>query len=665
LNFQNTQLYNRYSVLLVVACSCVFGAHGESTQLDAVHINARPVETSFSPHDFIGFHQSIDANQFNQSFKTLSDILEQQSGIEIQSIGGIGQYSSPAIRGSSGQQVLVFWDGLLINSLNGGSADIGNLNLSLANKVDIYRSIAPVELSSSAVGGVIHIQSENLDKKVNDSSGKATITHGSHGIRQYSFMQKAEVASSQWLIATDYLVAENDFSYLEKNPVDNPNQPSYEPRYNNGTHQRHALLKGLQSYQGGRIDIALQSGKNERELSSRINFSSNKSELSTQNTSAQLRWQHHWGQSSRSELLATLNQQSQLYDDRFSSIGLGKQLNEYRTNGQIFQWNQYSTYNNLNTLVTVRSQTEKINTDYKLLNQQELEAQCLAGRGCETVYQRQQHDLAGRIQYQFDENRINLQVSRIFLQDKNLTASDSLNQYQRTTWSIGASHQFESGFNLYLNIANQVRLPSTIELFGDRGMSLGNSKLKPETGNHNEVGLQYQSTYFEVKSSLYLRDVKQAIVAEENLGVIRYSNLGASRHIGTEQNINWTPAQEITLTANLTLQSNEIIENQLFSYYEGKQVAGYSQIYAFLSMRWEKRNWDITLSHTLEKEGFYDNANLRTKDNKNQWNASIGASYYKWRLSLDATDITNNSARDYLYYPEPGRMYFLRAHTQW
>jgi len=666
LYFLNVQIFDRYCALLVIACTCVFTAYGEVTQLDAVHINAHPVETTFTPHDFIGFHQSINAEQFNQSFKTLPDLLEQQSGIEIQSIGGIGQYSSPAIRGSSGQQVLVFWDGLLINSLNGGGSDLGNLNLSLASKVDIYRSIAPIELSSSAVGGVIHIQSENLSNETQDSSGQATISHGAHGTQQYSVMQKSKIGNSQWLVASEYLTADNDFSYLEKHPVDSPDNPSYEPRYNNGVRQYHVLLKGLNSYTGGRIDIAIQSGNNDRELSSKINSLSNRAKLSTQNNSIQVRWKHQWNYLNRSEFLSTLKQQSQTFDDRSSSIGLGEQLNKYSTNGHILQWNQYLTYNNLSTLITARSQTEKTDTDYKLLSELELQTQCLAGRGCETEYRRQQDDLAGRIQYQNQKNRINLQVSRIFLQDKNLTSLNSLNKYRGTTWSIGVSHQFDVGINLYLNIANQVRLPSTSELFGDRGMSLGNSELLPETANHNEVGLQYQNSYFDIKSSLYLRDVKQAIVGEsDSRGVIRFSNLGASRHIGTEQNINWNPINHFTFTANLTIQSNEIIEDERFSYYEGKQVAGYSQIYAFLSMRWEKSNWDITLSNIYEREGFYDNANLKVKDNKIQWNTSIGANYYKWRFSIDGTDLTNNSARDYPFYPEPGRMYFLRAHTQW
>jgi outer membrane receptor protein involved in Fe transport len=132
-----------------------------------------------------------------------------------------------------------------------------------------------------------------------------------------------------------------------------------------------------------------------------------------------------------------------------------------------------------------------------------------------------------------------------------------------------------------------------------------------------------------------------------------------------EQNIIWKPIHPLSITANLTIQSNEIIKDERFSYYEGKQVAGYSQFYSYISAQWVKTHWDIKLSNTLEREGFYVNSNLLPKDDKNRWDLSLGTNINQWRISLDVNDITNNSAQDYPYYPEPGRTYFLRANTKW
>ena len=197
-------------------------------------------------------------------------------------------------------------------------------------------------------------------------------------------------------------------------------------------------------------------------------------------------------------------------------------------------------------------------------------------------------------------------------------------------------------------------------------MSIGNPDLEPETSDQFEIGLTYQNDTFDIKSSIYLRNVEQAIVGEsDSRGVIRYSNLSTTQHIGMEQNIIWTPLHSLSITANLTIQSNEIIKDERFSYYEGKQVAGYSQFYSYISALWVKAHWDIKISNTLEREGFYVNSNLLPKDDKNRWDLSFGINIDQWRISLDANDLMNDSAQDYPYYPEPGRTYFLRAHTKW
>lgn len=658
-----------YLYILISAFTLSNGAQAiaeahDIEQLDVVNIDGDSKD-SYSPYDLIGNHQSIDSESFNQSFVTLSDILEQQSGIEIQSIGGIGQYSSPTIRGSSGQQVLVFWDGLLINGLSGGSADLGNLNLSHAAKIDIYRSTAPIELSSSAVGGVIHIQSPSLDDD-NQQSGQLSVMAGSYGAQQYSIMQHFSTGGIQWLVAGELLSADNDFEYLELNPTSNQNEPAYEPRYNNGTEQYHWLLKGQKTFTQGRLDLALQSSHSDREISSKINFKANQAELSTENKNIQLRWQQNWNKHNYSELIGSLTDQTQLYDDRYSSIGLGTQLNEYLTDGKNIQFNHYYQLNNIKTILTIRSQNEETKTDYKLLSDAELESQCLSGQGCETAYERQQYDTGIRLQYNKGQNALTLQLSRILLEDNNLTSQNSNKQYSGTTWSTGLSHQSTNGVEYYFTLANQVRLPTTNELFGDRGLSLGNPDLNPETALHKEIGLRYQNANWDIHSSIYHRDVEDAIVAEsDSRGVIRYSNLGKTQHMGVEQTINWHPIHALTISANLTLQSNEIIEDDRFSYYEGKQVAGYSQLYTFLSARYEYNEWDATLSNEIETAGYYTNSNSLEKDNKNQWNLTLGKNINTWRISLDINDITDNAARDYPYYPEPGRTYFLRINTKW
>jgi iron complex outermembrane receptor protein len=636
----------------------------DGVTLDKVEVTGTATE-NYTPYDFIGSHQSINSEEFNQNFNTLTTILERQSGIEIQSIGGLGQYSSPVIRGSSGQQVLVFWDGMLLNNLSGGSADIGSLNLNIANKIDIYRSIAPAELSASAVGGVIHIQSaEPSDEHKNN--GEATITSGSYGTEQVSILQNFSIGSTNWLAATEYLTADNDFQYLQVGSVINPNEPTLVPRYNNGAEQYSALLKGQHTLSSGRFDIAFQTSKNNRQLSSKINSESNQANIETQNNSVQFRLSHQWSKTNKIEILSGILKQTQLYDDVNSTIGLGSQLNEYETTGNNIQINHYLQWNEISGLLSARYQQENTETDFKLLTESELEVQCAAGRGCEEKYERRQHDFSGRIQYQDSHNQLTIQASQITIEDKNLTFSNSLDEFQGITWSFGVSHFFDTGLSTYINISNQVRTATTNELLGDRGTTIGNPDLSPEIAKHFEIGLSHKNEYLEIRSSLYLRDVTQAIIGEpDSRGILRFDNLGETQHKGMEHTLSWTPLRTLILTTSLTFQSNEIIQDDLYSSYEGKQVPGYSQFSSYSSIQWVENLWDLSISNTVERGGFYISSNLKEKDIKDRWDLSLGAKIKNWRLSLDAYDLTSNAARDFIFYPEPGRSYFLRAKTKW
>lgn len=619
----------------------------------------------FSPDALIGHHQRISSESYSNTFTLLPDLLQQQSGIDIRSVGGIGQFSSPVIRGSTGQQVLVFWDGLLINSINGGSADLGAVSMAQAGSIDIYRGTVPVELAASAVGGAIHIHSAELSSD-EDATGQVNATLGSYGTQQLSVSQQFRGERSQWLISAETLSADNDFTYLESQPVADPQHPAYEKRYNNGSEQYHWLLKGKQQLGKSRLDIALQATNGERQLSSKINFSGNDAHINSRDRNLQWRWQYPWSADISSEILGSFYHQDQTYDDQDSTIGLGKQLNDYLTHGQQFQLNQYFNRGNFSGVLTARIQKERSSTDFRLLSDEEAEQQCTAGHGCETDFRRTQQDVGTRLQYQLQQNLISVQASRIALTDENPDASDSHRLFSGQTWSAAISHSFSSGLNLYLSSARQLRLPATSELFGDRGSSIGNPDLLPEKSRQYETGINFQSSHWVISSSLYRRDLQDAIIAESDTrGVIRYSNIGRSTHTGFEQDILWQPINALTLKAAFTAQSNEITEYRTIPYYEGNQAAGYSRFYTFLSAGWQLQNWLLSLSNETQSGGYYNNSNLLKKDPVNRWSSALTYRQQQWFVSLSVNDLTSDRARDFPQFPEPGRMYFLKTHFEW
>lgn len=635
----------------------------DAAELDTVEITAQA--PLLSPLDLAGNHQRIDRSEFQQKFTLLPDLLAQQSGIEIHSIGGIGQYASPSIRGSSGQQVLVFWDGMLINSLNGGGVNLSNINLSAADHIDIYRGLAPIELAASAIGGVVHLKSKELSEN-KTNNGQACATLGSYGLQQYCLSQQWNSTHNQLFINAEYLNADNDFRYLEQHPVSNPNKPQTEKRYNNGAQQQHIFIKNSHQFSLLRADISLQNGQAEQALSAQINHPQNQASLSSTQQNVQLRFFKEWNKDQQSEWLTQFQENTELYDDTDNRVGLDAQLNEYRIQGYRVQFNHYAKIQNLNLTATTRLHNEKTDTDFKLLSQAQKQAQCANGYACETRYEREQWDTGLRLQYWLNDSNLTAQFSHIVLADHNLDLRAQRRQNQLQTWFISAQKPFFSFATAYISLSDQVRLPNTHEIFGDRGTSIGNPKLQPEQARNYESGLELTFEKVQSKSSLYLRHLSDAIVAEsDSRGVIHFDNLAKTQHLGFEHSLTWQPESYLKITQNLTLQNNEIIQHQLNPAFKGNQVAGFSPIHSYSSIKWLSQFWDFTFSHNFLYGGFYTNSNSIKKDKENRFDADLGFFQKNWRLSLSVSDIGNHSARTFPSYPEPGRMYFARLNYQW
>lgn len=632
-------------------------------QLDTVQITGI-TEELFGATSLTGYNQRLTEEQWRDGFVQLPDLLAQQSGIDIQSIGGLGHYSVPVIRGSAGQQVLVFWDGLLMNSLNGGAADLSRLNLEQAHSIDIYRGEAPVELSASVVGGAINIHS--YGPSTNSQNGSLSFLRGSYGTYKATFSQGADLHWGHWYLSADHQSADNDFEYKEDQPVATPQSPAFEKRHNNESEQTTVLLKGKIQSSFGRWDTAIQSYKGNRGLTGKINSKDNNANIETDSANLQINFRGAEHSHNPFELKSAYLWQQEDYDDRYSDIGLGAQLNRYTTSGYQLQGTQYIIRNNWSFAFIARHHHEKIKSEYKLLTTEELEDQCLAGRGCDEAYTRSQTDIGSRVELNTGIGEIKLQYSLINISDKNLEGKNSSKNDKHNSWSVGITHFLAGGSSVYGKLSRQQRIPTTQEVFGDRGNSVGNPGLLPETSLQTEAGLAIPFNRVELTSSLYHRKLEQAIYSEaDSRGVIRYGNLGETLHIGLEQDISWYITDNLTFNSALTLQSNEIISDDRFSFYEGKQVANYDQWSIFMAATWRMNHWFLTISNSRSGDGYYNNSNLLEKDSLNRWDARASYQSKRWQLSLSITDATSNRARDYPDYPEPGRMLFFKTKYQW
>lgn len=117
---------------------------------------------------------AIDAIQLQNSTKDLSQAIEMSSGVRIRRSGGQGSRTAISLNGFTGNHVKIFIDGIPMNQM-GSAFQINNIPVNLAERIEIYKGVVPVELGSDALGGAINI----VTRKTTNTYIDASYSYGS------------------------------------------------------------------------------------------------------------------------------------------------------------------------------------------------------------------------------------------------------------------------------------------------------------------------------------------------------------------------------------------------------------------------------------------------------------------------------------------------------
>ncbi|MCG8310753.1 MAG: TonB-dependent receptor [Cytophagales bacterium] len=117
-----------------------------------------------------------------QGFKNLSinanDILNKISGVNIRQSGGLGSDFSLSLNGLSGNQVRIFLDGVPMDYF-GTSLSLNNFSANLIERIEVYKGVVPIHLSSDALGGAINVVTGKKMQSYLDAS-YSTGSFGTH-----------------------------------------------------------------------------------------------------------------------------------------------------------------------------------------------------------------------------------------------------------------------------------------------------------------------------------------------------------------------------------------------------------------------------------------------------------------------------------------------------
>ncbi|OJV20538.1 MAG: energy transducer TonB [Dyadobacter sp. 50-39] len=129
---------------------------------------------------------AIETRQFANTTADLNQVLNRSAGVRIREQGGLGSNFNFSINGLSGKAVKYFIDGVPLEIL-GSAVSLNNIPVNLAERIEVYKGVVPVQLGSDAMGGAVNVITNQNHRNYLDLSHSygSFNTHRSSASGQY------------------------------------------------------------------------------------------------------------------------------------------------------------------------------------------------------------------------------------------------------------------------------------------------------------------------------------------------------------------------------------------------------------------------------------------------------------------------------------------------
>ncbi|HSD89962.1 MAG TPA: TonB-dependent receptor, partial [Kofleriaceae bacterium] len=166
---------------------------------------------------------------------SVADALGSTVGVQSRSLGGLGAYESITVRGAAPGHTVVLVDGVPLARLAAVTTDLGRYTLDAFGEVELYRGAVPIELGGAGVGGALNLVT-HLGRGEHGERLRASIGAGSYGARHLRLHYGDRHLDGRVESATTvgYQAASGDYSYFYDNGTPlNAHDDSYQIRRNN------------------------------------------------------------------------------------------------------------------------------------------------------------------------------------------------------------------------------------------------------------------------------------------------------------------------------------------------------------------------------------------------------------------------------------------------
>lgn len=165
---------------------------------------------------------------------SVADAVGTAVGAQTRSLGGLGAYASISVRGAAPGHTAILFDGIPLARIAAVTTDVGRFSLDAFGQVDLYRGAVPIELGGAGVGGALNLVTR-MGRGARGERISASVGLGSFGARHARLHYGDAHRSVRSSTTIGYHAADGDYAFFDNNSTPlNPADDTTQVRDNNG-----------------------------------------------------------------------------------------------------------------------------------------------------------------------------------------------------------------------------------------------------------------------------------------------------------------------------------------------------------------------------------------------------------------------------------------------
>ncbi len=581
----------------------------------------------------------VPVEEFGKGARDTAALLATAPGVTLQDLGGYGQSKSLVVRGASSNGTLVLLDGIPLNGA-GGIADLSRVPLALAERFEVLRGGAGARYGSGGLGGVVNIITRQPGASVR-VAGEAT--YGSWDTALGWLSASGPLAGGEALVLVHGGTSSGRFPYLFDPSPTLPGDALLErQRINNDARGAGGLVRLRRELgRGFSADLLGEFSFDERGLAG---TAQNPSEVARQSG----------GRASTSLRLSGLlpgevESQARAYfrRDRVALSGgpVGQEGAQVQLVGGVELEGQVllGGWHSLSAMVGLGGESVSA-------------AETAAASRGEPAWLRASA----------------MVMDELLLWEGLLIVSPSLRveragPYTLLSPKLGATVSLPAGFELRANGGQASRAPSFLELYVRQGTLLPNPELRPERSLYADLAVVHRSEASFVSvggfASLYEDLISYEVYPP---GAAKPYNFANARVVGLEAEGEWRPHPLLSGAFSYTLTVSHDLQRDGRFYLRELPYRPRHKVSARLAAgpRWLTGRLEVVAQsvHFLTRDG---SLSLPGRAFVHAGLASSFGSRTELTVSLEARNVLDARAEDFVGYPLPARAVYLSVSGAW